>query len=83
VQESTDARILLGLVSAGLGVALFSSSQRDVKVRGVHYVSVVPRLAIRFAAMYRRGATGKFLEPFLERIERVATFPLGPAADTL
>jgi DNA-binding transcriptional LysR family regulator len=83
VQESTDARILLGLVSAGLGVALFSSSQRDVKVRGVHYVSVVPRLAIRFAAMYRRGATGKILAPFLERIERVASFPLGPSADAL
>jgi len=83
VQESTDARILLGLVSAGLGVALFSSSQRDVKVRGVHYVSVVPRLAIRFAAMYRRGATGKFLEPFLERIERVTSFPLGPSPNVL
>ena len=71
VQESSDARILLGLVSAGLGVALLSSSLRDMKIRGVHYVSIVPRLAIRFAAMYRRGATGKFLAPFLERIERV------------
>jgi DNA-binding transcriptional LysR family regulator len=83
VQESSDVRILLGLVSAGLGVALFASSQRDFKVRGVHYVSVVPRLFIRFAAMYRRGATGKFLEPFLERIDRVTTFPLGPTANSL
>jgi DNA-binding transcriptional LysR family regulator len=70
VQESSDVRILLGLVSAGLGVALLSSSSRDVKVRGVHYVSIVPRFGIRFAAMYRRGATGTFLEPFLDRIER-------------
>lgn len=70
VQESSDARILLGLVSAGLGIALLSSSSRDVKVRGVHYISIVPKLGLRFAAMYRRGTTGKFLEPFLERIER-------------
>ena len=70
VQESSDAHILLGLVSAGLGVALLSSASRDVKVRGVHYISIVPKLGIRFAAMYRRGTTGKFLEPFLQRIER-------------
>jgi DNA-binding transcriptional LysR family regulator len=70
VQESSDVRILLGLVSAGLGVSLLSSSSRDVKIRGVHYVSIVPKLEMRFVAMYRRGATGKFLEPFLERIER-------------
>jgi hypothetical protein len=31
---------------------------------------MLPKLGIRFAAMYRRGTTGKFLEPFLERIER-------------
>jgi DNA-binding transcriptional LysR family regulator len=82
VQESSDARILLGLVSAGLGVSLLSSSLRDVKVRGVHYVSIVPKLGIRFAAMYRRGATGKFLAPFLERIER-AQFSLGASERTL
>jgi DNA-binding transcriptional LysR family regulator len=83
VQESSDARILLGLVSAGLGVSLLSSSLRDVKVRGVHYVSIAPKLGIRFAAMYRRGATGKFLAPFLERIERATTFSLGPSEMTI
>jgi DNA-binding transcriptional LysR family regulator len=71
VQETSgDLRILLGLVSAGLGVSLLASSSRDVKVRGVHYVSIVPKIAIRFAAMYRRGATGTFLAPFLAQIER-------------
>ena len=76
VQETSgDLRILLGLVSAGLGVSLLASSSRDVKVRGVHYVSIVPKIAIRFAAMHRRGATGKFLAPFLERIERSAFSP--------
>lgn len=70
VQESSDVRILLGLVSAGLGVSLLMSSSRDFKIRGVHYVSIVPSEIIRFAAMYRRGTTGKFLAPFLERIER-------------
>jgi DNA-binding transcriptional LysR family regulator len=76
VQESSDIRILLGLVSAGLGVSLLASSSRDVKVRGVHYVSIVPKIAIRFAAMYRHGAAGTFLAPFLERIERPAFAPL-------
>jgi DNA-binding transcriptional LysR family regulator len=75
VQESSDIRILLGLVSAGLGVSLLASSSRDVKVRGVHYISIVPKIGIRFAAMYRKGATGKFLAPFLERIERTAFSP--------
>lgn len=83
VQESSDARILLGLVSAGLGVSLLSSSLRDVKVRGVHYVSIVPKLGIRFAAMYRRGATGTYLAPFLERIERATTFALGESEQML
>jgi DNA-binding transcriptional LysR family regulator len=77
VQESTDARILLGLVSAGMGVALLASSTRDVKVRGVHYVSIVPKIGIRFAAMYRRGSTGKVLAPFLEHIER-SSFTVKP-----
>jgi hypothetical protein len=36
----------------------------------VHYVSIVPSVVMQFAAMYRRGVTGRFLEPFLERIER-------------
>ena len=68
VQEASDIRILLGLVSAGMGVSLLASSSRDVKVRGVHYVSVVPKLVTQFAAMYRRGAARKPLEPFLNRI---------------
>ena len=78
VQESSDVRILLGLVSAGLGVSLLASSSRDVKIRGVHYVSILPKLEMQFAAMYRRGATGKFLEPFLERLDRSAGHALQP-----
>ena len=71
VQESSsDIRILLGLVSAGLGIAVLTSSSRDVKVRGVHFVTIVPKLELRFAAMYRRGTTAKILEPFLDNIER-------------
>lgn len=69
VQESSDLNILLGLVSAGLGIAFLSSASRDVRVRGVHYASVTPKLAIHFAAMHRRGVTAKFLKPFLERLQ--------------
>jgi DNA-binding transcriptional LysR family regulator len=69
-EQPSDFRLLLGLVSAGVGVTMLASSARDLKVRGVHYISIVPPIVMRFGAMYRRGATAKFLAPFLERIER-------------
>jgi DNA-binding transcriptional LysR family regulator len=72
VLESSDLHIMLGLVSAGVGVALLSSASRDVRVRGVHYATVVPKIAIHFAAMHRRGVTAKFLKPFLERLQPAA-----------
>jgi DNA-binding transcriptional LysR family regulator len=71
VQETSDFRLLLGLVSAGMGTALISSATRGVRVRGVHYVSIVPRYTLRFAALYRRGPAGTMLAPYLERLEHV------------
>ncbi len=71
VQDAGDFRLLLGLVSAGLGVALVSSVLRGVRIRGLHYISVVPRHIIRFAAMYRDGPTGRALAPYLSRIDHV------------
>jgi DNA-binding transcriptional LysR family regulator len=67
-QEAKDARILLGFVSAGLGVSIVSSAGRYVKIRGVSYVSITPEIAMHFAVMYRRGFGGKALAPFFARL---------------
>lgn len=69
IQETSgDIRVLLGFVSAGLGIAFLTSSSRDVKVRGVHYATVTPAFAIDFVAVHRNGPSARLLEPFLERI---------------
>jgi DNA-binding transcriptional LysR family regulator len=70
VQEATDLRLSLGLVSAELGVAVVFSWNRDVRIRNVHYLTIVPRLSLSFGVMYRRGFGGRAIEPLLRRIER-------------
>jgi DNA-binding transcriptional LysR family regulator len=71
VQEASDFRLLLGLVSAGIGVALASSVSRNVRIHGIHYLSIVPRHIIRYATMYRAGPTGRAIAPYLPRLETV------------
>jgi DNA-binding transcriptional LysR family regulator len=70
VQETSDVRLSLGLVSAELGVALVFSWNRDVRIRNVHYLTIVPSLSLSFGVMYRRGYGGRVVEPLLRRIER-------------
>jgi DNA-binding transcriptional LysR family regulator len=70
VQEAADLRLVLGLVSANLGIALMFSGNRDMRLRNVHYVSIVPTLALAFGVLYRRGYGGQALAPLLERIQR-------------
>ena len=43
---------------------------REVRIRNVHYVRIVPSLSLSFGVMYRRGYGGRMLEPLLQRIER-------------
>jgi len=71
-QEASDIRILLGLVSAGLGISILSSAARNVKIRGVSYVSISPKIVVGFSVLYRRGFGGKSLAPFLARIHEFA-----------
>jgi DNA-binding transcriptional LysR family regulator len=70
VQESDDFSLRLGLVAAGMGVALVSSGARALRVRGLHFISVVPRHSYRYAAIYRRGVVDRLLGPYLPRGER-------------
>jgi DNA-binding transcriptional LysR family regulator len=70
VQATTDARLSLGLVSAEMGVTLVLSSNRNVRVRNVHYLSIAPTHTFGFGVLYRRGYGGRSIEPFLRRIER-------------
>jgi DNA-binding transcriptional LysR family regulator len=70
VQATTDARLSLGLVSAEMGVTLVLSGNRNLRVRNVHYLSIVPANLFGFGVVYRRGYGGRSIEPFLRRIER-------------
>ncbi len=70
VQETADARLALGLVSAEMGVTLLFSGNRDVRLRNVHYLSIVPAFSLSFGVMYRHGFGGRAMEPLLQRIER-------------
>jgi DNA-binding transcriptional LysR family regulator len=74
VQTASDFRLLLGLVSAGMGVAIVSSVSRAIRIRGIHYLSLAPRHILRFAAMYPDGPTGRSIAPYLPRIEHVTPF---------
>jgi DNA-binding transcriptional LysR family regulator len=70
VQETSDAPLALGLVSAELGISFVLSSNRDVRIRNVHYLSIVPAIQVSFGAIYRRGYGGRSIEPLLNRLER-------------
>ena len=70
IQETTDVRLALGLVSAEMGISLVFSGYRDVRLRNVHYLSIVPALSLSFGVMYRRGYGGRTIEPLLQRVER-------------
>jgi DNA-binding transcriptional LysR family regulator len=72
VQEVSDVRIILGLVSAGVGIAVLSSAVRSVRVRGVTYVSLTPKVALRFSALYRRGFGGRGFASILSHLQEYA-----------
>lgn len=69
VQESDDFNVRLGLVAAGMGVALVSSGARALRVRGIHFIAVVPRHVFRYAAIYRPGVVERLMAPYLDRTE--------------
>lgn len=68
VQDVTDIRVLLGLVSAGLGVSIMTSIVKSLRFSGVSYVALKPPLVIRFTMLYRRELTRGPLGPQLARL---------------
>ena len=65
VEEVSNMGILLGLVAAGLGVAILSSAAKALMVCDLTFIPIVPRITMTYSAMYRRGFGGKVLAPFL------------------
>jgi hypothetical protein len=53
-----------------MGVAIVFAWNRDVRIRNVHYLRIVPEVSLSFGVMYRRGYGGRAIEPLLRRIER-------------
>jgi DNA-binding transcriptional LysR family regulator len=70
VQEVTDIRLLLGLTSAELGITFVFTHNRDLRLRNIHYLTVMPAISLAFGAVYRRGFGGTALAPLLQRIAR-------------
>jgi DNA-binding transcriptional LysR family regulator len=73
--EVSDIRILLGLVAAGLGVAIVSSAADCMAVEDITFVPIVPKIALHFSVMYRPGFGGKVLAPFLASVQDYAAAP--------
>ncbi len=73
VQEVTELRLMLGLVSAELGITFVFSHNRDLRLRNIHYLTVTPAVSVSFAAIYRQDLGGTAIEPLLQRIAREGT----------
>ena len=72
VQHSEHLRVILGLVSAGIGVSLVTSPATNFQIEGVSYAAIRPTLPIRYAALYRRGLNPAALRPFIDRLKQVS-----------
>ena len=67
VQETRAVNATLGLVAAGLGVALLPENIRTLQRAGVRYVDLVPPAPIlRTAVVWRRGNASTVLSRFLD-----------------
>lgn len=67
-QKATGTLAVLGLVAAGLGLALLPASIRELKIAGVEYARLDPSPHIPLLAVRHREARSLHIEPFLEAI---------------
>ena len=65
-QQTTSILSTLGLVSAGLGIALLPASARDLAFSGVSYVSIEPSPTTAILAVRHRESRSPQIEPFLQ-----------------
>jgi DNA-binding transcriptional LysR family regulator len=56
VQEANQTHVVVGLVSAGIGVAIVPGSARNIRLRGVLYRPLIERTPpVHTALAWRRG----------------------------
>jgi DNA-binding transcriptional LysR family regulator len=71
-QETNDVRVLLGLVAAGLGIAIGTTAARDTGVHGLHFASTSPSITMRYGVVARRNADAPPLAAFISHIRSTA-----------
>jgi DNA-binding transcriptional LysR family regulator len=80
-QEAADVRIVLGLVAAGLGVTVLTSSSRELGITGVRYVPFgQPPSAFEFVMASRSNAHIAPVTILRQAVRQYAGVPV-PAAD--
>lgn len=76
-QKATAVLPVLGLVAAGLGIALLPESVRDLDVARIEYAELDPSPTTAILAVRHRGTRSPHIEPFLEAVRSPASTP-GP-----
>lgn len=79
VQEVRPTQTMIGLVSAGIGIAIVPTSAQSIRIKGVVYRPLSDRHAItEFALAWRRADTSPILRAFSKiAAESVKTFKTG------
>jgi len=76
VQEASQTHAIVGLVSAGIGVALVPASARDMRPRDVEFRPLRTRSPkVGTALAWRRGDASPVLRSFLATARRIARGP--------
>jgi DNA-binding transcriptional LysR family regulator len=77
-QEASQTHAVVGLVSAGIGVALVPASAQEIRLRGVEFRRLAEKSpAVGTALAWRRDDTSPVLEAFVKTARRVARRPFG------
>jgi len=73
VQEATQSHVIVGLVSAGIGVALVPSSTQGTRMRGVEYRPLLEKTpAVQTALAWRRADPSPAVAAFRKTTQEVA-----------
>lgn len=67
-QKATSILAVLGLVAAGLGIALLPDSVHDLDVARIEYAELDPSPVTSVLAVRHRGTRSPHIEPFLESL---------------
>lgn len=85
-QEASQTHAVVGLVSAGIGVALVPASAQEIRLRGVHFRPLaVATPQVHTALAWRRDDSSPVLKAFVQAATRVAGArkrPYGTSATT-